>query len=131
MPLMAQVAGRNHLNRCADYPPNRPRTSLQVLRRETGCAISGVSYTAIAGPGDSSGERRVSLGRSALKRLSPGSPDRVHGRSALSLSPGGGERPASQKGVVPRSRETRSRTFSVMILPQVHLRKPCYDFYFL
>ena len=25
----------------------------------------------------------------------------------------------------------RSRRRSVMILPQVHLRKPCYDFYFL
>ena len=23
------------------------------------------------------------------------------------------------------------RTNSIMILPQVHLRKPCYDFYFL
>ena len=29
------------------------------------------------------------------------------------------------KGFPPRAR------FSVMILPQVHLRKPCYDFYFL
>ena len=25
----------------------------------------------------------------------------------------------------------RGRAKSVMILPQVHLRKPCYDFYFL
>lgn len=25
----------------------------------------------------------------------------------------------------------RARTLPVMILPQVHLRKPCYDFYFL
>lgn len=29
------------------------------------------------------------------------------------------------------SRNTVSLFFSVMILPQVHLRKPCYDFYFL
>jgi hypothetical protein len=26
---------------------------------------------------------------------------------------------------------TRRHRFLVMILPQVHLRKPCYDFYFL
>ena len=25
----------------------------------------------------------------------------------------------------------KRKTFSIMILPQVHLRKPCYDFYFL
>ncbi len=30
-----------------------------------------------------------------------------------------------------RPTDRRSSTISVMILPQVHLRKPCYDFYFL
>ena len=30
-----------------------------------------------------------------------------------------------------RLRVSNYKSFSVMILPQVHLRKPCYDFYFL
>ena len=33
-----------------------------------------------------------------------------------------------------KSKETQPKSLnnlSVMILPQVHLRKPCYDFYFL
>ena len=37
--------------------------------------------------------------------------------------------PAFSKSVVPK--QTRRLFFLVMILPQVHLRKPCYDFYFL
>ena len=30
-----------------------------------------------------------------------------------------------------RLRSLKTLCYSVMILPQVHLRKPCYDFYFL
>ena len=30
-----------------------------------------------------------------------------------------------------RARENGCSTLPIMILPQVHLRKPCYDFYFL
>ena len=41
-------------------------------------------------------------------------------------SPSGGPDNA-RKALYPR----RGRAKSVMILPQVHLRKPCYDFYFL
>ena len=34
--------------------------------------------------------------------------------------------------LLPRNRpESKSGSIPVMILPQVHLRKPCYDFYFL
>ena len=39
-------------------------------------------------------------------------------------------RPRSDRGRVQRARATPPDA-SVMILPQVHLRKPCYDFYFL
>ena len=38
----------------------------------------------------------------------------------------------SLKGVhMPRRASYNLPTYSIMILPQVHLRKPCYDFYFL
>ena len=33
--------------------------------------------------------------------------------------------------MLPEEPATTSQVYSVMILPQVHLRKPCYDFYFL
>ena len=40
--------------------------------------------------------------------------------------------PACDSPLCPAGRFARSGGFdSVMILPQVHLRKPCYDFYFL
>jgi hypothetical protein len=35
------------------------------------------------------------------------------------------------RGVLRRVEDAVSKTGRVMILPQVHLRKPCYDFYFL
>jgi hypothetical protein len=31
----------------------------------------------------------------------------------------------------PKSQQQPNQVYSIMILPQVHLRKPCYDFYFL
>ena len=31
----------------------------------------------------------------------------------------------------PKSQQQPVQVYSIMILPQVHLRKPCYDFYFL
>ena len=44
--------------------------------------------------------------------------------------PGVGSRKARRVNT-DASRASSSRRVSVMILPQVHLRKPCYDFYFL
>jgi hypothetical protein len=40
-------------------------------------------------------------------------------------------RQAVRGRVVPARGAARSLTLPLMILPQVHLRKPCYDFYFL
>lgn len=40
--------------------------------------------------------------------------------------------PAEREGGAGRSaRGPVGQAFPLMILPQVHLRKPCYDFYFL
>lgn len=44
-------------------------------------------------------------------------------------APPGGKIQEAGDGETPSRR--RRRSLSLMILPQVHLRKPCYDFYFL
>ena len=53
---------------------------------------------------------------------------RVRQTDTVHAGPDGGPNPASARGA---SAETRTFRATLMILPQVHLRKPCYDFYFL
>jgi hypothetical protein len=66
------------------------------------------------------------------------SSDRVHwclrrARARERMPPGGREAgPPKQQGTINTGgRLDPEGPHSVMILPQVHLRKPCYDFYFL
>ena len=55
------------------------------------------------------------------------------GRCPGAKPPGGREAgPPKQQGIINKGGKLVPREpHSVMILPQVHLRKPCYDFYFL
>ena len=55
----------------------------------------------------------------------PGTPTKTHKSCS---SPRAGRDGPAQKGLVP---SLQRNVCTVMILPQVHLRKPCYDFYFL
>ena len=72
---------------------------------------------------------RESCGREPAKRLA----ERARPRDSAPEAP----RPANTCEHVSETvntaarRVSSSRRVSVMILPQVHLRKPCYDFYFL
>lgn len=66
-------------------------------------------------------------------------PARFHSLSSLATSGPAPHRPARAArvktsradGARPTGRPPPPRSLSLMILPQVHLRKPCYDFYFL
>ncbi|PKX88293.1 hypothetical protein P174DRAFT_380712 [Aspergillus novofumigatus IBT 16806] len=52
--------------------------------------------------------------------------------SSAGAGPGREASPAAQQGTIDTGgRLDPEGPHSVMILPQVHLRKPCYDFYFL
>jgi hypothetical protein len=41
------------------------------------------------------------------------------------------EEVGARRAHAPRDQQQPDQFHSIMILPQVHLRKPCYDFYFL
>ena len=43
----------------------------------------------------------------------------------------GGDIKMTGEHLSPKKPATTHQVYSIMILPQVHLRKPCYDFYFL
>ena len=42
-----------------------------------------------------------------------------------------GKNKDDKRAHIPRDQQQPVQVYSIMILPQVHLRKPCYDFYFL
>ena len=71
-------------------------------------------------------------GENASERLTPkpASEKRKDIPSVKSAQLNEGE---SETGVhiTPESQHNQRLQLSIMILPQVHLRKPCYDFYFL
>ena len=66
------------------------------------------------------------LGRMPTRPQPEPPPERTHGRGHAEADPKGGP-PAARKPKFARG----SEWIPVMILPQVHLRKPCYDFSFL
>ena len=106
------------------------RTSLQALQRDTCFQKAGV----IKPPSLSSGTRhrgRGYGGRFALW-LSPGS--QKSARVLVSCRLQGEPRSTARdlaRGGFSLSVQGVYQVQSIMILPQVHLRKPCYDFYFL
>ena len=83
--------------------------------------------------------RRALDGTRPYPRLEPPATPRALTAPRVTRSVATGRRQAASprglpeqatRGVVYLYRATRAQN-SVMILPQVHLRKPCYDFYFL
>ena len=65
----------------------------------------------------------------ARRRREPRGHDRSHFDRETRPALAGDARPPGRPVAVPTS--TTGIVVSLMILPQVHLRKPCYDFYFL
>ena len=70
-------------------------------------------------------------GENASERLTP-KPARS-GKISPSVKSAQLNEGESETGVhiTPESQHNQHLQLSIMILPQVHLRKPCYDFYFL
>ena len=142
--LRFRMAGQARWHRAAPFPRGSPPStaaSAPTLRfwrvgglesRERGDGVrSG------RGP-DYSEKREGGARRCPLRREGPreGSSGRQTDRRRPPPQRGLGGGPASEEARAPLGfPETKSRYpgvgKSVMILPQVHLRKPCYDFYFL
>ena len=112
---------------CSPWPP-RGQTRTGTLTK-IGCGSQ-------AGPCAATGGRSPQLQPSDTGHLPPppnpgwATPDPSRGRLPPSRTGRTYERHRYIGEIIRRSVATASET-SVMILPQVHLRKPCYDFYFL
>lgn len=91
------------------------------------------------GPGERASERaRSPLPLSTSLSRPPRAPVRTHTsvRHSAARDPGSASRRENSRSAVRACGHGRAKpppplSLSLMILPQVHLRKPCYDFYFL
>lgn len=119
------------LHRSTSQVIRRSGSGVRVKRKKIFCA-SFLRATAPPAGGDGArrGRRRGSIFRSTLGR----------GSRRAGVPPPEATRRARPRGRIGRARGPCGRLArasagpagpSLMILPQVHLRKPCYDFYFL
>ena len=124
----------------------------RCLREELG--FENTAHTLTSRRGEHTTDATRGEGRGSLRRLNPPSgcwngaphptpepadarpaPNGTGRRTAVEPPTGGSEAPGRVRGgPFPRlciSSRSPPEQGSIMILPQVHLRKPCYDFYFL
>ncbi len=127
-----QMHSSHLLTRRAKREPERRRSSLNGSTSPKHVAVIGAPYRRSgrrpSQPRGASGLRPRSSSVAATGRRA-GSPRKAR-RAAHSRASTPQNHAGPEKGGL-SGRACQTHTSSIMILPQVHLRKPCYDFYFL